>query len=89
MNAGSRKNSLAPYLWLLPSILLIGIFVVFPIVIVFRMSFSEISKSGVIGGFIGLKNYKEAVSLPAFGTVMKNTFWWVISVVGQIGRAHV
>ena len=78
----SRNNRLAPYLWLMPSILLIGIFVVFPIVIVFRMSFSEISKSGVIGGFIGFKNYTDAVNLPAFRTVMINTFWWVISVVG-------
>ncbi len=82
MNSVSRKNKLAPYLWLMPSILLIGIFVVFPIIIVFRMSFSEISKSGVIGGFIGLKNYRDALALPAFGTVMKNTFWWVLSVVG-------
>ena len=64
------------------NIMLIGIFVVFPIAIVFRMSFSEISKSGVIGGFIGFRNYQDAVSLPAFGTVMKNTFWWVLSVVG-------
>ena len=46
------------------------------------MSFSEISKSGVIGGFIGFKNYVDAVNLPAFKTVLLNTFWWVISVVG-------
>ena len=82
MKTGTHKNRLAPYLWLMPSILLIGIFVVFPIVIVFRMSFSEISKSGVIGGFIGFKNYTDAVNLPAFKTVMVNTFWWVLSVVG-------
>ena len=48
----------------------------------FRLSFSDISKAGVVGGFVGLKNYIDAVHLPAFGTVMKNTFWWVISVVG-------
>ncbi|MCR4657010.1 MAG: sugar ABC transporter permease [Lachnospiraceae bacterium] len=71
-----------PYLWLLPSILLIAVFVVYPIIIVFRMSFSEISKSGVVGNFIGLKNYSDAVSLPAFKTVMINTLWWVLSVVG-------
>ena len=82
MNSKKRKRSLEPYLWLLPSILLIGIFVVFPIIIVFRLSFSEISKAGIVGGFAGLDNYKEAVSLPAFPTVMKNTFWWVLSVVG-------
>ena len=82
MKSGTRNKKWVPYLWLLPSLLLIGIFVVFPIIIVFRMSFSEISKSGVIGGFIGFKNYIDAVNLPAFKTVMLNTFWWVISVVG-------
>ena len=82
MNSGTRNKKWIPYLWLLPSLLLIGIFVVFPIIIVFRMSFSEISKSGVIGGFIGFKNYVDAVNLPAFKTVLLNTFWWVISVVG-------
>ena len=71
-----------PYIWLLPSLILMAIFVVYPIVIVFKLSFSEISKSGVVGGFIGLDNYKEAVSLTAFPTVMKNTLYWVVSVVG-------
>ena len=50
--------------------------------IVFKLSFSEISKAGVVGGFVGFKNVKEAVQLPAFKTVMINTFIWVISVVG-------
>ena len=82
MHASSGKRRLTPYLWLLPSIILISIFVVFPIIIVFQLSFSDISKAGVVGGFVGLKNYKEALNLPAFGTVMRNTFWWVLSVVG-------
>ena len=62
--------------------LLIAVFVIFPILIVFKLSFSEISKAGVIGDFIGFQNYIDAVHLPAFKTVMINTFWWVISVVG-------
>ena len=61
MKTGSKKKKLAPYLWLLPSIVLIATFVVFPIMIVFRLSFSEISKSGVIGGFNGIQNYVDAV----------------------------
>ena len=71
-----------PYVWLLPSIVLMAIFLVYPILIVFKLSFSEISKSGVVGGFVGLQNFKEAVSLPAFKVVMKNTLVWVIAVVG-------
>jgi len=77
-----NRRKWEPYVWLLPSILLISIFVVFPILIVFKLSFSDISKAGVVGGFVGFKNFKEAVQLPAFKTVMINTFIWVISVVG-------
>ncbi len=71
-----------PYIWLLPSLILMAIFVVYPIIIVFKLSFSEISKSGIVGGFVGLDNYREAVNLTAFPTVMKNTLYWVVSVVG-------
>ena len=82
MSSPLNRRKWEPYVWLLPSILLISIFVVFPILIVFKLSFSEISKAGVVGGFVGFKNFKEAVQLPAFKTVMINTFFWVISVVG-------
>ena len=81
MNTGLNRTKWEPYLWLLPSLLLISIFVVFPIVIVFKLSFSEISMGGVVGGFVGFDNFFEAVHLPAFKTVMLNTLWWVLSVV--------
>ena len=82
MNSIQGKRKWEPYVWLLPSFVLIAIFVIFPILIVFKLSFSEITPGGVIGGFIGFKNFSDAVKLPAFKTVMLNTFWWVISVVG-------
>ena len=66
MNSIQGKRKWEPYVWLLPSILLIVIFVVFPILIVFKLSFSEITPGGVIGGFIGFKNFSDAVKLPAF-----------------------
>ena len=82
MNTIPIRHKWEPYLWLLPSILLMAIFVVFPIGIVFKLSLSEISKSGVVRGFIGLKNFRDAFRDPAFGTVMLNTAVWVVSVVG-------
>ena len=78
----SLERTTSPYLWLLPSIVLMSVFVVYPIIIVFKLSFSEISKAGLVGGFVGFKNFADAISLPAFKTVMTNTFWWVLSVVG-------
>lgn len=85
---GAHVNSILvrhkwePYVWLLPSILIMTIFVVFPIGIVFKLAFSEISKAGIVGGFVGLQNFKDAISALAFGTVMANTAVWVVSVVG-------
>jgi multiple sugar transport system permease protein len=76
------RHKWEPYLWILPSILLMAVFVVFPIGIVFKIAFSEVSKSGMVGGFVGLRNFVDAVNEPAFGTVMVNTFLWVVSVVG-------
>lgn len=81
MNRRLGKN-VTPYFWLLPSIILMAIFVVYPIVIVFKLSFSEISKAGIAGGFVGFKNYADAIGLSAFKTVMLNTLVWVVAVVG-------
>ncbi|MDO5441251.1 MAG: sugar ABC transporter permease [Bacillota bacterium] len=75
-------KKIEPYVWLLPSIVLMAIFVIFPICIVFKLAFSEVTKAGIVGGFVGFRNFKEAIGLPAFKQVMINTFWWVISVVG-------
>ena len=82
MNTILVRHKWEPYVWLLPSILIMTIFVVFPIGIVFKLAFSEISKAGIVGGFVGFANFKEAISDPVFGTVMVNTGIWVISVVG-------
>jgi len=78
----NTKYKWEPYVWLVPSIILMAVFLVYPILIVFKLSFSEISSAGVVGNFVGLKNFRDALGMPAFRTVMLNTFWWVLAVVG-------
>ena len=82
MNSVFVRRKWEPYLWILPSVLLMLIFVVFPIAIVFRLAFSNISRAGVVGDFNGLQNFRDAVSSAAFPQVMLNTLIWVVSVVG-------
>lgn len=82
MNTILVRKKWVPYLWLLPSIILMTVFVVFPILIVFRLSFSEISRAGVVGVFAGFSNFVAAFNDKAFGIVMQNTAVWVVSVVG-------
>ena len=79
-----KKKSLAniePYVWLLPSILLMTIFILFPILEVFRTSLSEVSKAGIIKGFCGLDNFTKVLRGSTFKLVLKNTLVWTIVVV--------
>ncbi len=82
MNQIPLRHKWEPYLWLLPSLILMGIFVVYPIGIVFKLSFSEISRSGIVGDFNGIQNYVTAVTAPEFSNVLVNTLIWVVAVVG-------
>ena len=75
-------RTVSPYIWLLPSIELMVIFILFPIFEVFRTSLSEVSKAGIIKGFAGLDNFKKVVTSSSFGMVLKNTVVWTVVVVG-------
>ena len=82
----SKKNKallvLQPYIWLLPSVLLMVTMIVVPIISVFKISFSEVGRSGLIKGFNGIENYLEVFRQTAFLTTLRNTFVWTIAVVG-------
>ena len=70
-----------PYLWILPSIVLMFIFIIIPIGFVFRMAFSQVTKAGLVKGFIGFKNFEKVLGGAKFGMVLKNTVIWTLYVV--------
>ena len=74
-------NKAEPYLWILPSIILMSIFIIIPIGFVFRMSLSQVTKSGLVKGFIGLANFEKVVKSAKFSMVLKNTVIWTVFVV--------
>ena len=74
-------RSYEPYLWILPSIILMFIFIVIPIGYVFYMSVSEISKAGLVKGFAGIANFQKVLGSAKFGLVLKNTIVWTVAVV--------
>ena len=79
-----KKKSLAlvePYIWLLPSILLMAVFIMLPIFEVFRTALSEVSRAGLIKGFCGLDNFTKVLKGSAFQMVLKNTVVWTVVVV--------
>ena len=79
-----KKKSLAlvePYIWLLPSILLMAVFIMLPIFEVFRTALSEVSRAGLIKGFCGLDNFTKVLKGSTFQMVLKNTVVWTVVVV--------
>ena len=77
-----NMKKVEPYIWLLPSILLMGVMILVPIFSVFQTSFSEISKSGVNKGFNGVNNYLWVFQNTTFWNTLWNTVVWTIVVVG-------
>ena len=70
-----------PYIWILPSIILMAVFILIPIIFVFRMSLSDVSKAGIIRGFSGFANFTKVLNSSAFKLVLKNTIVWTVAVV--------
>ena len=75
-------NRTEPYLWILPSVLLMSIFIIVPIGCVFYMAFSKISKAGIVKGFNGIDNFSKVLGSKAFSVVLSNTLVWTVVVVG-------
>ena len=82
LNDRKKKfNIIEPYIWIAPSIILMSIFIIIPIFTVFRMAFSEVSKTGKIRGFAGFDNFIDVMNNQEFGRVLSNTVVWTIAVV--------
>lgn len=79
---GGCMRTIQPYLWLLPSTLMMAIFIMFPIFTVFKISFSDVGRTGRIKGFNGIENYLAIFKEPAFWHTLSNTIIWTVSVVG-------
>ncbi len=77
-----REKQYSPWLYLLPAILFLGAFMVYPLIDVFIYSFEEglNSASGTYHG-IGLYNYSFVLRDPYFIQAIKNTFILVLVTV--------
>ena len=74
-------RSAEPYLWILPSIILMTIFIIVPIGFVFRMAFSKVTKAGLVKGFVGFANFEKVLGSDKFMMVLENTLIWTVCVV--------
>lgn len=72
-----RRFRLEPYLLLLPSMLLIGVFKIYPIFYSLVESFFKSGRGGV-ARFVGFDNYASLFSEPTFGNSLGVTLWFCI-----------
>ncbi len=70
----THRKTCAGYLFILPSILGIVIFLILPIIDVFRRSFV----SNTTGEFNGFDNYKNVLTNSAFKLAITNTAWFTL-----------
>jgi ABC-type sugar transport system permease subunit len=81
----SLKKKLEPwsaYLWMAPTIIMVLLFVMMPVVNTFIMAFSEVSKAGFVKGWNNFENFTYIFKQEVFPRVMLNTVVWVIIIVG-------
>ena len=74
-------NKAEPYLWILPSVILMAIFIIVPIGSVFQMAMSDVNKAGIIKGYAGFENFEKVLKSSKFALVLKNTAIWTVCVV--------
>ena len=79
-NAGrniNRANMVRPWLFMLPAILALGIYLAYPVVETLRLSVTDRSLGDA---FVGLANYSQMVSEQKFWEALRNNMLWLIVV---------
>ncbi|EYD71693.1 carbohydrate ABC transporter permease [Limimaricola hongkongensis] len=81
-NAGrniNRANMVRPWLFLLPALLALGLYLAYPVVETLRLSLTERVRGGGYE-FVGLDNYRQMLSEPKFWEGFNNNLLWLIVV---------
>jgi len=76
----SFRNWVEPYLYLLPAVLFVGVFLLYPAAYTFYISFTKWDGLNP-PQFIGLQNYFQIVKEPVFQTSLRNTLIWVVATL--------
>src|SRR5690606_17430989 len=77
-----RRVNLMPLLWLSPSLVLFGVFIVFPFFRAIWFSFNDVSLLGGVLGFVGIENFTTILSDPFFPSALANSAAWTFGAVG-------
>ncbi|MEM7378118.1 MAG: sugar ABC transporter permease [Pseudomonadota bacterium] len=75
----NRANLIRPWLFLLPAVAAMGLYLVYPVVETLRLSLSE-RLPGNASQFVGLDNYAQMVSEDKFWEALTNNLLWLLIV---------
>ena len=69
-----RRSGIRPWLWLLPALLFLFVFLIFPTILTILRSF----QGAVAGAWVGLENYAWFVGSPDALVALRNSVLWVV-----------
>ncbi len=78
---GDRRETLEAWLFLAPALVLLGIFVLYPIAYLAYLSFTQGSFTRAGVQWVGLRNYWRLVLSPDFWQVLGNTVYFTVATV--------
>lgn len=81
-NAGrniNRANMIRPWLFMMPALLALGIYLAYPVVATLRLSFLE-RLPGNEYAFVGFDNYTKMFAEPKFIEALRNNILWLVIV---------
>ena len=67
--------------WIGPALFLIILVVIWPVVILLRISFTDVSLAGSLLNFNGIANYRDLFANMDLYPVLRRTFFWVFGIV--------
>jgi len=91
-----RSSRWAPWVFLAPALVLIGVFFLLPVTAAFLLSVTDFDLYALadrsVVRFVGLGNYSNLLSNPDFVRALRNTFYFVmvggpLSIVASLGAA--
>jgi len=80
--AGRVRVTLAPWLLILPSLVLALTVIGYPFYEIVRLSVSDVSRFGLVRGYAGLANFRTVFADPIFRDALQRTLTWTVGVVG-------
>lgn len=80
INKKIKLKKIEPYMYLVPSFLVFGLFVFYPFIKTIIMSMTITNLRGEIKEFVGLENFKEILTSPEFYNSIMVTFKFVLLV---------